>query len=112
MFQSFAVTSTPQFGKERVTALRAALAVLNVDGFLVPRADEFQGEYVPASAERMSWLTGFTGSAGVVLVTQSQAVVFVDGRYVTQLNGAGRRQCFHRRRPRRRTAASVAGAQW
>jgi Xaa-Pro aminopeptidase len=85
MFQSFEVTSTPQFGKERVNALRAALKALNVDGFLVPRADEFQGEYVPASAERLSWLTGFTGSAGIALVTQSQGVVFVDGRYVTQL---------------------------
>ena len=59
MFQSFEVTSTPQFGKARVTALRAALADLNVDGFLVPRADEYQGEYVPASAERLAWLTGF-----------------------------------------------------
>jgi Xaa-Pro aminopeptidase len=64
MFQSFEVTSTPQFGKERTTALRAALATLGVDGFLVPRADEFQGEYVPRSSERLSWLTGFTGSAG------------------------------------------------
>ncbi|WP_438753293.1 aminopeptidase P family protein [Pararhizobium sp. O133] len=85
MFQSFDVTSTPQFGKARVTALRAALADLNVDGFLVPRADEYQGEYVPASAERLAWLTGFTGSAGIALITRNQAIVFVDGRYVTQL---------------------------
>ncbi|WKL36141.1 aminopeptidase P family protein [Sinorhizobium meliloti] len=85
MFQSFEVTSTPQFGKERTTALRAALATLGVDGFLVPRADEFQGEYVPRGSERLSWLTGFTGSAGVALVTQREAIVFVDGRYVTQL---------------------------
>lgn len=85
MFQSFEVTSTPQFGKARVTALRAAFVDLNVDGFLVPRADEYQGEYVPASSERLAWLTGFTGSAGIALITQSQAIVFVDGRYVTQL---------------------------
>ncbi|MCZ4092161.1 aminopeptidase P family protein [Sinorhizobium psoraleae] len=85
MFQSFEVTSTPQFGKERTAALRAAFAALDIDGFLVPRADEFQGEYVPASSERLSWLTGFTGSAGVALITQSEAIVFVDGRYVTQL---------------------------
>lgn len=85
MFQSFDVTSTPQFGRERVEALRARFAELGIDGFLVPRADEYQGEYVPACAERLSWLTGFTGSAGQALVTKGQAIVFVDGRYVTQL---------------------------
>ncbi|MFB9951812.1 aminopeptidase P family protein [Rhizobium puerariae] len=85
MFQSFEVKSAPQFGRERATALRAGFADLGIDGFLVPRADEYQGEYVPASAERLAWLTGFTGSAGIALVTQREAVVFVDGRYVTQL---------------------------
>ncbi|WP_105430601.1 aminopeptidase P family protein [Neorhizobium sp. T6_25] len=85
MFQSFEVKSAPQFGRDRVSALRAKFADLGIDGFLVPRADEYQGEYVPASAERLSWLTGFTGSAGMALVTQREAIVFVDGRYVTQL---------------------------
>ena len=85
MFQSFDVTSTPQFGRERVAGLRAAFDALGIDAFLVPRADEYQGEYVPACSERLAWLTGFTGSAGVALVTRSQAIVFVDGRYTTQL---------------------------
>jgi Xaa-Pro aminopeptidase len=85
MFQSFDNTSTPQHGKERVAALRERFGDLGIDGFLVPRADEYQGEYVPASAERLSWLTGFTGSAGIALITQGEAVVFVDGRYTTQL---------------------------
>ena len=85
MFQSFENKSTPQFGKARVDALRATFDALEIDGFLVPRADEYQGEYVPLSAERLAWLTGFTGSAGIVLVTRSQAIVFVDGRYTTQL---------------------------
>lgn len=85
MFQSFDVTSTPQYGRERVEALRTRFATLGIDGFLVTRADEYQGEYVPASAERLSWLTGFTGSAGQALVTAREAIVFVDGRYVTQL---------------------------
>jgi len=85
MFQSFDNKSSPQYGRERVAALRARFADLGIDGFLVPRADEYQSEYVPESAERLSWLTGFTGSAGMALVTQKEAVVFVDGRYVTQV---------------------------
>jgi len=85
MFQSFDNKSTPQFGKARVEALRATFDALGIDGFLVPRADEYQGEYVPECAERLSWLNGFTGSAGIVLVTRTQAIVFVDGRYTTQL---------------------------
>lgn len=85
MFQSFDVTATPQFGKARIEALRAAFDSQGVDAVLVPRADEYQGEYVPPSAERLAYMTGFTGSAGQLLVTRSDAVVFVDGRYVTQL---------------------------
>ncbi len=85
MFQSFEVTAAPQHGGERVSRLRSFFDPLGIDGLLVPRADEFQGEYVPAASERLSWLTGFTGSAGTALVTRNQAIVFVDGRYTTQL---------------------------
>ncbi|MBT9371007.1 aminopeptidase P family protein [Rhizobium sp. CSW-27] len=85
MFQSFETTSSPALGPARVTALRERFDALGIDGFLVPRADEFQGEYVPASAERLAWLTGFTGSAGIALILREVAVVFVDGRYTTQL---------------------------
>jgi Xaa-Pro aminopeptidase len=85
MFQSFEVTSTPQFGRDRVSSLRTNFDALGIDAFLVPRGDEFNGEYVPACSERLAWLTGFTGSAGVALVTRREVIVFVDGRYVTQL---------------------------
>lgn len=84
MFQSFEVVSNPATGAPRVAKLRAELESLGLDGFLVPRADEHQGEYVPPRAQRLAWLTGFTGSAGVVLVLRKQAHLFVDGRYTLQ----------------------------
>jgi Xaa-Pro aminopeptidase len=64
--------------------LRSELARRNLAGFLVPRADEHLGEYVPPGAERLAWLTGFTGSAGLAIVLPEQACLFVDGRYVLQ----------------------------
>ncbi len=70
---------------ERIAQLRAYLAAKGIDGFIVPRADEHQGEYVPARAERLAWLTGFTGSAGAVVVLQDHAAIFVDGRYTIQV---------------------------
>lgn len=70
---------------ERLAALRAALARSEVDGFLVPRADEHLGEYVPPSGERLAWLTGFTGSAGLAVVLADRAAIFTDGRYTTQV---------------------------
>ncbi|NDG48300.1 MAG: aminopeptidase P family protein, partial [Rhodospirillales bacterium] len=70
---------------ERLAALRAQLAAQGVDGFLVPRSDEFLGEYVPPSGERLAWLSGFTGSAGLAVVLAGRAAIFTDGRYTTQV---------------------------
>jgi Xaa-Pro aminopeptidase len=69
---------------ERLAALRAELARRGVAGFIVPRADEHQGEYVPERAQRLAWLTGFTGSAGLAIVLADKAAIFVDGRYTLQ----------------------------
>jgi Xaa-Pro aminopeptidase len=69
----------------RLSALRGELGRQGLDGFIVARADEHLGEYVPASAERLAWLTGFTGSAGLAVVLPDCAAVFTDGRYVLQL---------------------------
>ncbi len=69
----------------RLTALRAALKSRGLDGFIIPRADEHLGEYVPASAERLAFITGFTGSAGLAIVLPGRAAVFSDGRYTLQL---------------------------
>jgi Xaa-Pro aminopeptidase len=69
---------------EKLARLRAQLARQSAQGFIVPRADEHQGEYVPPSADRLAWLTGFTGSAGLAVVLPEKAAVFVDGRYTLQ----------------------------
>jgi Xaa-Pro aminopeptidase len=69
---------------ERLSRLRAELVRRGIDGFLVPRTDEYQGEYVPASAQRLAWLTGFTGSAGLAIALRGNAAIFVDGRYTLQ----------------------------
>ena len=61
------------------------MAEMGLDGFLVPRADEHLGEYVPPCAERLAWLTGFTGSAGLAVVLRDRAAAFTDGRYTLQL---------------------------
>lgn len=68
----------------RLVILRTRLEERNLQGFLVPRADEHQGEYVPPRAERLAWLTGFTGSAGMAIVLRDRAALFVDGRYTLQ----------------------------
>ena len=70
---------------ERLGALRRELAARGLDGFVVPRTDEHQGEYVAARARRLAWLTGFTGSAGMALVLAGRAAVFADGRYTLQV---------------------------
>lgn len=70
---------------DRLAAFRAELARQGLDGFLVPRADEHLGEYVPERADRLRWLTGFSGSAGLAAVLADKAAAFTDGRYVLQL---------------------------
>ncbi len=85
MFQSFEVTARPEQGPPRLAALRAEMAAEGLDGFLIPRADAYQGEYVAPRDERLAWLTGFTGSAGFCAALMGVAGVFIDGRYRTQV---------------------------
>ena len=82
-FQTFDDPSHRQ-GAARIRALREALAQAGLDGFVVPRADEHQSEYVPPQAERLAWLTGFTGSAGTAVILAEEAALVVDGRYTLQ----------------------------
>ncbi len=75
-------------------ALRFELQRLELTGFIVPHADEYQNEYVPACAERLAWLTGFTGSAGTAIVLAEEAAMFVDGRYTLQVGDQVNKQDF------------------
>jgi Xaa-Pro aminopeptidase len=76
---------SPNTSRARLEALRAELTRRGLDGFVVPRGDEHQGEYVPPRAQRLAWLTGFTGSAGLAIVLAETAAVFIDGRYTLQV---------------------------
>ncbi|MBX2834366.1 MAG: aminopeptidase P family protein, partial [Micavibrio sp.] len=71
--------------EDKIAHLRKELEKEKVDGFLIPRADEYQGEFVPPCAERLKWISGFTGSAGIAIVLKERAVVMSDGRYTIQL---------------------------
>ena len=83
-FQTFDDIADPATAAPRITALRARLANEGLDGFVLPRADRHQNEYVPESEERLAFLTGFTGSAGFLIVLSDRAALFTDGRYTLQ----------------------------
>ncbi|MGE0237288.1 MAG: aminopeptidase P family protein [Parvibaculaceae bacterium] len=85
MFQSFDDVSEGHLSPERVTRLRDELQRRNLDGFIIPRQDEFQGEYVASYAERLRWLTGFAGSWGLAILMRDRGAIFVDGRYTIQV---------------------------
>lgn len=84
MFQTFEPPAGAAETGPRVARVRALMVKAKIDALLVPRADEHQGEYVPGSAERLKWLTGFSGSAGSAAVGPSTAALFLDGRYTLQ----------------------------
>jgi Xaa-Pro aminopeptidase len=83
-FQSFEDASVGGHAAARLAALRAELKRQGLSGFILPRADAHQNEYVPACEERLAFLSGFTGSAGAAIVLEDKAVLFADGRYTLQ----------------------------
>lgn len=87
MFQTFETSADPTKGAARLERLRGEIAAEGLDGFFVPRADAYQGEYVADCDARLAWLTGFTGSAGFCIALTDEAGVFVDGRYRNQVRG-------------------------
>src|SRR4051812_18930302 len=87
-FQSFDDPQPAQTGP-RVTMLRAELGKRGLTGLILPRADRHQNEYVPPSEERLAWLTGFSGSAGITVVLAREAGVFLGGRHTPQTPAQG-----------------------
>ena len=85
MFQHFEPVSDKTFAGKHLPLLRAEMKKANIDGFIVPHDDEYQNEYIPAYAERLMWVSGFSGSAGAAIVFSDSAVIFVDGRYTLQV---------------------------
>jgi Xaa-Pro aminopeptidase len=83
-FQTFEEPESGVALTARLAAFREELARRKLTGFVIPRADQQQNEYVAPSEERLAWLTGFTGSAGLAIVLGLKAAVFVDGRYTLQ----------------------------
>lgn len=94
MLQSFDTPTNSIDTAGHVAKLRALLLQQKLDAFLVPRADEHQAEYVPPSAERLKWLTGFSGSAGLAVITRNAAALFVDGRYTVQVRAESNPDLF------------------
>ena len=84
MFQTYDAPAASQDTAARVARLREVAARSGVDAILVPHADEYMNEYVPPCAQRLAWLTGFSGSAGLAVVARKAAALFVDGRYILQ----------------------------
>lgn len=97
---------------ERLAAVRGRLPGLGVDGVLVPRGDEHLGEYVPPSAERLAWLTGFTGSAGLAAVFAEAALIWSDGRYVLQLAAETEAALWERHHSGDEPPAKLIAARW
>lgn len=85
MYQSFKTSASKEAGPARLKALQKEMRSQGVSHYLIPHADEYQNEYPPEQAERLAWLTGFTGSAGFAIATLENCVVFVDGRYTLQV---------------------------
>ena len=79
-------TDTCNQSVKRISNLRACLLELGVDGFIIPHNDEYNNEFLPENAERLKWITGFDGSAGIAIVLDRKAAIFVDGRYTLQLS--------------------------
>lgn len=70
--------------KSRISALQSLLRNNALNGYIIPINDEFQSGYTADYAKRLEFITGFTGSYGVVIILENQGIFFTDGRYISQ----------------------------
>jgi Xaa-Pro aminopeptidase len=84
MYQTFDVRGGADQGRKAIPLIRQQLTSMGLDGLFVPHEDEWQNEYLPDCTERLSWATGFTGSAGAAIIMAERAFLFSDGRYTIQ----------------------------
>ena len=97
MYQTYDVRGGADQGRMAVPLIRQQLAGMGLDGLYVPHEDEWQNEYLPDCTERLSWATGFTGSAGAAIIMRDSAYLFSDGRYTIQAETQTAPELFERR---------------
>jgi Xaa-Pro aminopeptidase len=96
MYQTYDVRGGADQGRKALPLIRQQLASLGLDGLFVPHEDEWQNEYLPDCTERLSWATGFTGSAGAAIIMRDTAILFSDGRYTIQAETQTAPELFQR----------------
>ena len=94
MYQNFNVSKSTRL-QQRLKSLREVIKDQKLNGFLIPRSDLHQNEYIEPCDARLEWITGFTGSAGLCLVTLKSAFIFVDGRYKIQVEKETNKNLFN-----------------
>ena len=97
MYQTYDVRGGADQGRKALPLIRQQLSLLGLDGLYVPHEDEWQNEYLPDCTERLSWATGFTGSAGSAIIMHNSAYLFSDGRYTIQAESQTAPELFERR---------------
>jgi len=71
---------------EKINKLKKIIQNEGIDGYIIPKNDEFFGEYIPDHKDRLKYISDFSGSYGFALILNSQNYLFVDGRYTLQAN--------------------------
>lgn len=96
MYQTYDVRGGADQGRKALPLIREQLIAMGLDGLFVPHEDEWQNEYLPDCTERLSWATGFTGSAGAAIIMSQTAILFSDGRYTLQAETQTAPELFER----------------